>query len=278
MDLLHLVDRLEELVGSAQKMPIGSRAMVDRRRLLDIIDQMRVVIPSEVRQAQELVAQRDSIIREAEEEARLIVAHAEERAERLVATHDITERARRRAEEIAEQAQDRLEEQIRQANADIEERLEESRRLSGEQLAAADEYALELLTRLERQLQAFVRSVHSGIRQLEPLTDEEGAASEREEGEEREPVAAVWREGAGDGNRVRRRDAEARFEPTRFDTRDLPEPEPEVIDDFSMPPLDDQPPLNEHGWRGEADDADEEASARWQRPFDDRDEDFYPRR
>ena len=49
MDLLHLVDRLEELVAGAQRMPIGSRAIVDRRRLLDIVDQMRVAIPDEVR-------------------------------------------------------------------------------------------------------------------------------------------------------------------------------------------------------------------------------------
>ncbi len=82
MDLLHLVDRLEELVGSAQKMPIGSRAIVDRRRILDIVDQMRVAVPQEVRDAQEMVTQRDELYREAEEEARLIIARAEERAAR----------------------------------------------------------------------------------------------------------------------------------------------------------------------------------------------------
>ena len=81
MDLLHLVDRLEELVGSAQKMPIGSRAIVDRRRILDIVDQMRVAVPQEVRDAQEMVTQRDELYREAEEEARLILARAEERVE-----------------------------------------------------------------------------------------------------------------------------------------------------------------------------------------------------
>ena len=40
MDLLHLVDRLEELIAEAQKMPIGNRVIIDRRRLLDMIDQM----------------------------------------------------------------------------------------------------------------------------------------------------------------------------------------------------------------------------------------------
>ena len=84
MDLLHLVDRLEELVASAQKMPIGNRAILDRRRLLDVVDQMRIAVPQEVREAQDIVAHRDSIRREAEEEGRILLAQAEERASRLV--------------------------------------------------------------------------------------------------------------------------------------------------------------------------------------------------
>ena len=85
MDLLHLVDRLEELVASAQKMPIGNRAIIDRRRLLDIIDQMRIAIPQEVREAQDIVAHREAIRREAEEEGRILVAQSEERADIVIA-------------------------------------------------------------------------------------------------------------------------------------------------------------------------------------------------
>jgi hypothetical protein len=168
MDLLHLVDRLEELVAGAQKMPIGNRAIVDRRRMLDLIDQMRIAVPREVREAQDIVAQRDAIRREAEEEGRIIVAQAEERAAELVEDHAIAEAAKRRAEEIAAEAERRLEQQIEAANRDIQARIQESRRISREQMHAADEYARELLIRLERQLQAFQNSVHAGIQQLEP--------------------------------------------------------------------------------------------------------------
>ena len=84
MDLLHLVDRLEELVASAQKMPIGNRAIIDRRRLLDIIDQMRIAVPEEVREAQDIVGHREAIRREAEEDGRILLAQAEERAARMI--------------------------------------------------------------------------------------------------------------------------------------------------------------------------------------------------
>ena len=95
MDLLHHVDRLEELVASAQKMPIGSRAIVDRRRLLDIVDQMRIAVPREVREAQDMMVRREMLEREAEEEARMIIARAEQDAARLAEDHAITEAARR---------------------------------------------------------------------------------------------------------------------------------------------------------------------------------------
>ena len=167
MDLLHHVDRLEELVASAQKMPIGSRAIVDRRRLLDIVDQMRIAVPREVREAQDMMVRREMLEREAEEEARMIIARAEQDAARLAEDHAITEAARRRAEEIIQSAEQRLQERIDEANREIQDRLWESRGLAEQQMAAADAYAKELLERLERQLQAFVRSVRAGIEQLD---------------------------------------------------------------------------------------------------------------
>jgi len=168
MDLLHLVDRLEELVAEAQKMPIGNRVIIDRRRLLDLVDQMRVSVPQEVREAQELVENRDRIRLETEEESRLTIARAEEEVARRVDEHELTEAARERALLIAGEAEARLEDRARQAHEDIQRRIEESRHLAKQQMQAADEYARELLTRLERQLQAFVGSVSTGLEQLEP--------------------------------------------------------------------------------------------------------------
>ena len=196
MDLLHLVDRLEELVASAQKMPTGNRAIIDRRRLLDLVDQMRVAIPQEVREAQGLVAQRETLQREAEEEARIVVARAEEQAARLIDEHELTEASRQRANEIAAQAELRIEDRIADANRDVQARIDESRRLALQQMETADDYAKELLSRLERQLSAFSSSVRSGIEQLEeprggdpaitaelPAEDAAGAAASGSGGE-----------------------------------------------------------------------------------------------
>ena len=279
MNLLHLVDRLEELVAGAQRMPIGSRAIVDRRRLLDIIDQMRVAIPDEVRQAREIVAQTSAIRRDSEEEARLVVARAEEQGTRLVDEHHVTRAARLRAEEIAEEAERQLDDRISAANADIERRLDESRRLAEQQMSAADQYAQELLGRLERQLQAFQRSVHSGLEQLsqpldgEPDAEGDPAAAATEAAALTDAILAAASAAPRSLDEAERRASEqdeqyeqplddALTDP--FDSPEgtppprrarlgelirgleaepelVPPADPGVIDDFSMPPLDDQP-------------------------------------
>lgn len=280
MDLLHLVDRLEELVAGAQKMPIGNRAILDRRRMLDLIDQMRIAIPHEVREAQDIVAQRDAIKREAEEEGRIIVAQAEERAADLVEEHAISEAAKRRAEEIATEAERRLEQQIDAANRDIEQRIQESRRIAREQMHAADEYARELLIRLERQLQAFQNSIRAGVQQLEPpppsyqeampplddhLEDLRQASQPPAPAPEampryedpapreayREFDEPSWvRESASREERSNDEELENLLQPRRPQARmaleDDPVPpaepaEPGVIDDFEHEPLDDDP-------------------------------------
>lgn len=269
MDLLALVDRLEELVASAQKMPIGSRAIIDRRRLLDMVDQMRISIPQEVRDAQTIVANREELHRAAEEEARLVVARAEDRAARMVETHDLTVAAGKRAVEIAGQANARLEERIQQANTDIEQRIAESRRRAMQQMDAADEYASELLGRLDRQLQAFVRSVQSGIAQLQAA---EASPAVREASSATLVPTSSPPTGLGlgvtepplpiDSRTIvdRRKDKPLAPAAPEGELEDLlrrrplfsaPQPEPEprgpndaspvIIDDFRMPPLDDEP-------------------------------------
>ncbi|MFN8583823.1 MAG: hypothetical protein U0446_00685 [Dehalococcoidia bacterium] len=246
MDLLHLVDRLEELVGSAQKMPIGSRAIVDRRRILDIVDQMRVAVPQEVREAQEIVNNRDEIFREAEEEARLIVARAEERASRLVEQHELTIAARTRAEEIARETEARIEERVAEANDEIQGRVQDSRRVADQQMEAADEYARELLTRLEGQLQAFVRSVQSGISQLQQPSATAPAAQQASDPaafdySEEESAIAIDEPVDVDPDDTEDGLEDLLQRPALDELPDPPPAEPGVIDDFAMPQLDDEP-------------------------------------
>ena len=61
MDILQLVDRLEEILNQARPFPFTHNVIVDEDRILDLIDQMRVAIPEEMKKAQQLLAQHDRL-------------------------------------------------------------------------------------------------------------------------------------------------------------------------------------------------------------------------
>ncbi|MEN4100574.1 MAG: hypothetical protein ROW52_11675, partial [Anaerolineaceae bacterium] len=84
MDILHLVDRLEELFNESRSIPFTHSVIVDEDRMLDIIDQMRVSIPEEIKKAQQLLAQRDRMLAQAQEEANRTLALAREKGELMV--------------------------------------------------------------------------------------------------------------------------------------------------------------------------------------------------
>ncbi|MFO7624847.1 MAG: hypothetical protein R6V73_10885 [Anaerolineales bacterium] len=151
MDILHLIDRLEEILNDSRPFPFTRNVIVDEDRVLDLIDQMRVAIPEEVKKAQQLLAQRDRILAQAQEEATRTLAIAREKSEQLVERDAIVQAAHVRAEEI-----------IAQSHTDIQDTRKD-----------ADEYAMETLTRLEMELDRTLTQVRNGIRTLQSETQKE---------------------------------------------------------------------------------------------------------
>jgi fructose-specific phosphotransferase system component IIB len=81
MDILHLVDRLEELFNNSKPIPLTHNVMVDENAFMDIIDQMRISIPDDIKKAQQIMAQKDRILAQAQEEANRTVTIAREKSE-----------------------------------------------------------------------------------------------------------------------------------------------------------------------------------------------------
>ena len=69
MDILQLIDRLEEIFNEAKAVPFTHNVLVDEDRMLELIDQMRIAVPEEVKKAQQVMAQRDRVMAQAQEEA-----------------------------------------------------------------------------------------------------------------------------------------------------------------------------------------------------------------
>jgi cell division septum initiation protein DivIVA len=145
MDIMHLVDRLEELVNKSRAIWFTHNIVVDEDRILDLIDQMRVAIPEEVKKAQQQIAQRDRILAQANEEANRTLAIAREKGDQLVVRDAIVQAAQARAEQI-----------MIQAKADAAHVRQE-----------ADDYVVDTLRRLEMEMDRMLGQVRNGIVTLE---------------------------------------------------------------------------------------------------------------
>ena len=167
IDILHLIDRLEELAGEARRLPIGGGIVVDRRRLLDLIDQIRVAVPQEVRESQDVLNERQEVLARAREEAERVLAGAQADIEERLEERGLLKEAEEKSRELVRQAEDRASALIKEAEERAEAKLGEAESQARGQMDEADRYALEMLRKLQAQLASFEASVRAGVETLE---------------------------------------------------------------------------------------------------------------
>ena len=106
MNIDELLDLMEETLEDATGLPFaGGKRVVDIDKLQDIIDEVRLNLPTEVRQARAIVNDRADIVADAKRGAEALVRKAEERARILVGEQEIVKAAQQRAAEIVGGAQ-----------------------------------------------------------------------------------------------------------------------------------------------------------------------------
>lgn len=132
MNIDELLDLMEETMEEASGLPFsGSKRMVDIDKMRDIIDEVRLNMPTEIRQAKAIVNDRADIIASAKREAEAIVKKAEDRARVLVGEEQIVRAAQQRAAEILSSAQS----QSREMRTTVTDYCENMLRITEEQLA-----------------------------------------------------------------------------------------------------------------------------------------------
>jgi hypothetical protein len=145
MDILHLVDRLEQILTDSRRIPFSANLVVDEDRVFNIIDQMRVSIPEEVKKANRIDAEKERILAQAQEEADRIRELAKQEASELVRRDPIMVSAQQRSDTILERG--RRDAELMRADSDI--------------------YALNVLAKLEEELLRSLSVVRNGMHRLE---------------------------------------------------------------------------------------------------------------
>lgn len=144
MDIQHLVDRLEDLIDEGRHMPFSKYTMIDEEIALEIIDQMRISIPEEIEKAARILAQRDRVLAQANEEAARILQQARAKGEEMLDQESSVQAAQNRAANVIEQAHQQAEEITK----------------------GADEYVMQVLSRLEQNLLKNLSTVRNGINEV----------------------------------------------------------------------------------------------------------------
>ena len=117
MSIEELLEQFDEILDGGVKLP-GKRTVVDVEKLRALIDDIRLNIPGEIKQARGIVADRTDIITNAKREADGIIRSAEERAKALVTQEEVTRLAQEMASEIISTAQQKSRE-MRKAAQDF---------------------------------------------------------------------------------------------------------------------------------------------------------------
>lgn len=106
MNIDELLNVMDETLDDAAVLPFtGGKRMVDVDKVRDLMDDIRLNMPSEIRQAKAIVADRADIIATARKEAEAMIQRAEARARSLVQEEEVVKQAQQRAQEIVSAAQ-----------------------------------------------------------------------------------------------------------------------------------------------------------------------------
>jgi len=146
-------------VAAGKKLPLTNNVVLDQPTVLELIDQLRVAVPDEVRQARRITEESGRITERARDEGDAIIARAQEQAAQMLDERELVRSAQQRAAELLEQAQSEAREVRR----------------------GADEYAAGVLIRLEGECIKALTSIKRGIDMLDerhrpPVADGDGTS------------------------------------------------------------------------------------------------------
>lgn len=158
MDVIQLLEYLQEVVDGASKMPMTGKVLVDKKEIMDVVEQIIAALPDEFKKAQWVVGEKDRILTEASKEYDSIRQQTVELMQKQLDNHDVTKEAQMRAEEIIVVAQtnaknirlgarDYADEVISQLDAEVTDKTQQ------------------LITRMENNLNAFLDEIQRTVEQ-----------------------------------------------------------------------------------------------------------------
>lgn len=144
MAILQLVDQLTEMLNQGKEVPLSRYRMVDATAFGQMLERMRISVPSSVRESEKTLAERDRILEEARAQAKAIISEAQGRAQNMLKDDQLLAIANREAERI----------------------IDDGRKSAEEQMKEADQYAQQVLSELAQTVNHLSQQIDNGLEVL----------------------------------------------------------------------------------------------------------------
>lgn len=145
MDALAILEQIEDMVNHANRSFSGSTVKVNALEMQGLVEDLRQALVEEVRQAREIVQDKDNILQEARSEANSIMEKVEDNISTMIDENQIVEEAQREATRILDDAHEK----------------------AGKVSEGAKQYADNVLASLEGNLNQTLETIGQGRRQLQ---------------------------------------------------------------------------------------------------------------
>jgi len=102
--ILKYLDTIEDILEDSKPVPFSGKIAVDREKIYEVIDEIRLNMPSEIRQSQKIIAEHDKIVADANAKASTLIKEAEDKVSKLIDEHEIYKQALEEGNEIIEES------------------------------------------------------------------------------------------------------------------------------------------------------------------------------
>ncbi|MCR5825487.1 MAG: hypothetical protein K6G54_02855 [Oscillospiraceae bacterium] len=123
-DVEQLLNVLYDMVNDAKNAPFSSeKCMIDRDAALDLLDELRAQMPTEIKRAQDLIQAKEDYVNSAKREVDIMMQKAKRDAKEMVSDSEVLNAARERAHDVIERSEARSNEMYRVVNEYTEDAL-----------------------------------------------------------------------------------------------------------------------------------------------------------
>ena len=167
MEIFTYLDTLEDILEKGKSVPFTSKTIVDKEELLDIIKEIRIKLPDELKQAKWIKEERQKILVVAIKEADEIVKEAENRIISMIDEHEITRKAYEQKNEIIETANEMSREITNGTKEYADDLLNNTEKVLTDTLANIEKSMAQAMNLMQISLEDTIKTVQNSRKELE---------------------------------------------------------------------------------------------------------------